>query len=239
MMSQMMGGGMDATTDPYAQATTDPYAQMHQMHAMQMQQQQAMMMDYAQQQAGGGGAPGGSAESVNSKGFPVRPGAQVCQFYAKTGDCKFGPTCKWDHSEAAIGAAAAAYGGMVGAMDMNSLGYPVRPGAQPCTFFVKTGTCSYGMACKWDHPEEYTPLAANHPHGPPPIPTPTKIEAPAGFNTLGYPVREGTPPCQFFMNTGSCSYGAKCKWDHPEGMGGSKAGYGKAVGGSSLRSTPY
>ena len=29
--------------------------------------------------------------------FPQRPGAQVCDFYVKTGHCKFGDQCRFDH----------------------------------------------------------------------------------------------------------------------------------------------
>ncbi|KAG1346444.1 putative Zinc finger CCCH domain-containing protein 33 [Cocos nucifera] len=30
-------------------------------------------------------------------GFPRREGAVICSFYLKTGTCKFGATCKFDH----------------------------------------------------------------------------------------------------------------------------------------------
>lgn len=36
--------------------------------------------------AGGGRCP-----------FPVRPGAEDCAYYIKTGTCKFGPSCKFNH----------------------------------------------------------------------------------------------------------------------------------------------
>lgn len=29
--------------------------------------------------------------------FPERPGQPECQFYMRTGDCKFGSTCKYHH----------------------------------------------------------------------------------------------------------------------------------------------
>ena len=32
-----------------------------------------------------------------SEAFPSRPGAPVCDFYARTGHCKFGQGCKFDH----------------------------------------------------------------------------------------------------------------------------------------------
>jgi len=35
----------------------------------------------------------------NSKGYPLRQDAVVCQYYAKTGKCKFASSCKFDHPE--------------------------------------------------------------------------------------------------------------------------------------------
>jgi len=31
--------------------------------------------------------------------LPRRPGMEVCMYYMKTGDCKYGASCKWDHPE--------------------------------------------------------------------------------------------------------------------------------------------
>lgn len=150
------------------------------------------------------------ADSYNSKGYPLRVGAEICSFFAKTGECKFSATCKFDHTEGVEyeGAATA----------VNSLGYPLRPGQPPCAFYSKTGVCSYGPTCKFDHPEEYAVLnqGAEAPPKKPPV-------APAvGFNSQGLPMRPGSQPCSFFLKTGSCSYGATCRWDHPEGLGGSQ-----------------
>jgi len=36
---------------------------------------------------------------------------------------------------------------------LNSTRLPLRPGIQACNYFIKTGECWYGEACKWDHPE--------------------------------------------------------------------------------------
>lgn len=30
---------------------------------------------------------------------------------------------------------------------------PRRQGMAPCAYYMKTGDCSYGLGCKWDHPE--------------------------------------------------------------------------------------
>lgn len=175
----------------------------------------------------------------NSIGLPIRDGSQICSYFANYGECKFGPQCKYSHPEEYAKLAAAkqeamalaAQGYSTGLPDapvptvgsgaptnyMNSLGYPLRPGQVACSFFSRTGTCRYASTCKWDHPEEFcvlaTPDAAAKYLAP-------KVEI-TGFNTKGYPLRTGAQPCTFYLKTGTCKFGTSCKWDHPEGMGGS------------------
>lgn len=40
---------------------------------------------------------GPSSSSQKEHSFPQRPGQPECQYYLRTGDCKFGPTCKYHH----------------------------------------------------------------------------------------------------------------------------------------------
>ena len=72
--------------------------------------------------------------------FPCRPGQPLCDFYTKTGHCKFGEACKFDHP--------AHFG-----VQLNSLGLPLRQGESVCGHFEKTHTCKFGPACKFHHPE--------------------------------------------------------------------------------------
>lgn len=30
--------------------------------------------------------------------------------------------------------------------------YPVRPDAEDCSFYIRTGSCKYGSSCKFNHP---------------------------------------------------------------------------------------
>jgi len=91
------------------------------------------------------------------------------------GTCEFGQTCRFNHPEQAApgkgiamvpgtqkgkgkGKGKGKEGGKAAREEVpkigeNSLGYPMRPGAQPCAFYMKQGVCSYGQTCKWDHPE--------------------------------------------------------------------------------------
>ena len=40
---------------------------------------------------------GQSSNNHQEHGFPERPGQPECQYYMRTGDCKFGGTCKYNH----------------------------------------------------------------------------------------------------------------------------------------------
>lgn len=71
--------------------------------------------------------------------YPRRPGKQVCDFYSKTGHCKFNEGCVFDHPEHF-------------AVQLTSLGLPLRPDAPLCAFYSRHNECKYGPACKFHHP---------------------------------------------------------------------------------------
>lgn len=73
--------------------------------------------------------------------LPQRPGVQACAFYMKTGDCKYGSTCRWDHPLSRASA------------ELSESGYPKRPGEADCSYYMKTGKCAYGQTCRWNHPD--------------------------------------------------------------------------------------
>ncbi|XP_010270054.1 PREDICTED: zinc finger CCCH domain-containing protein 12 isoform X2 [Nelumbo nucifera] len=76
--------------------------------------------------------------------FPERPDQPECQYYMKTGSCKFGPTCKYHHPKERIAPLATS--------TLGPLGLPLRPGQAVCTFYTLYGICKYGPTCKYDHP---------------------------------------------------------------------------------------
>lgn len=99
---------------------------------------------------------GPSGSSQKDHLFPERPGQPECQFYMRTGDCKFGASCKYHHPP-----------------DWNipktncilsPMGLPLRPGAQLCTYYAQHGVCKFGPTCKFDHPMgtlSYSPSASS------------------------------------------------------------------------------
>jgi len=169
-----------------------------------------------------------------SDGLPVRPGATPCSFYLKTGQCAFGERCKFDHPPG-LGGSQASSSGLPTAADgspLSSQGLPLRPGGVPCAHYLKTGTCKFGASCMFDHPEglggtleggqasselsglEDAMKSINPGTGPDGSP----------LSTLGLPLRPGKQQCSFYLKTGSCKFGAKCIFDHPEGCGGTQLG---------------
>ena len=83
---------------------------------------------------------GAQAAPPRTAAFPARPGQPPCEFYVKTGHCKFGEACRFDHPPQF-------------AVALNSAGLPLRPGEPACAHFEKTRLCKFGPACKFDHPE--------------------------------------------------------------------------------------
>ncbi|KAG8054204.1 hypothetical protein GUJ93_ZPchr0001g30129 [Zizania palustris] len=76
--------------------------------------------------------------------FPDRPDQPECQYYMKTGDCKFGAVCKFHHPR-------------VRSMPppdclLSPVGLPLRPGEELCKFYSRYGICKFGANCKFDHP---------------------------------------------------------------------------------------
>lgn len=90
-------------------------------------------------------AEGGRPGDGTVQDFPKRPGQPVCEFFAKTGHCKFGSVCKFDHPPRF-------------AVRLNKSGLPMREGLDICSHYARTGTCKFGASCKFHHPN---PAASN------------------------------------------------------------------------------
>jgi len=130
--------------------------------------------------------------------LPQRPGETECAHFLKTGQCRYGATCKFHHPLSGSG------------MQMQTH-YPVRPGEPDCSFYIKTGSCKYGAQCKFNHPP------SDPSRGP-------ASRAPLTTMPGAPPERPGEPECAFYMKTGQCKYGAQCKFHHPPSAAAGQAG---------------
>ncbi|KAI4349618.1 hypothetical protein L6164_010184 [Bauhinia variegata] len=95
-----------------------------------------------------------SGSSQKEPVFPERPDQPECQYYLRTGDCKFGLSCRYHHpqDQAVIRPL------------LSPIGLPLRPGAEPCAFYLQNGHCKFGSTCKFDHPlgsVRYSPSASS------------------------------------------------------------------------------
>ncbi|CAL0303661.1 unnamed protein product [Lupinus luteus] len=155
---------------------------------------------------------------VTTETLPERPGEPDCPYFVKTQRCKFGPRCKFNHPKVSSESA--------GVSDL-----PDRPSEPPCAFYVKTGRCKFGAACKFDHPKDIQiQLSGELNHAAEQtqtsfmmegatVDTQTTLTSPLFQNSKGLPVRLGEVDCPFYMKTGSCKYGASCRYNHPDRTG--------------------
>ncbi|KAJ3701578.1 hypothetical protein LUZ61_005283 [Rhynchospora tenuis] len=129
-------------------------------------------------------------EQVDAGSYPERPGEPDCSFYMRTGTCRFGMTCKFNHppNRALVMATARLKGE-----------YPQRVGQPECQYYLKTGTCKFGATCKFHHPREKAGIAGR-----------------VQLNILGYPLRPDEKECAYYSRTGQCKFGGTCKFHHPQ-----------------------
>ncbi|GMG99271.1 hypothetical protein Nepgr_001111 [Nepenthes gracilis] len=164
---------------------------------------------------------------VLHESFPQRPGEPDCPYFLKTQQCKFGLNCKFNHPKDKLVPVDTS-----GIVDASAL--PERPFEPPCSYYMKTGKCKFGVNCKFDHPKEIQIPSAGQETGngeqadsinsygaagdmmlvKPHVPAP-----PILYNSRGLPIRVGEVDCPFYMKTGSCKYGANCRYNHPERNG--------------------
>ncbi|XP_031098168.1 zinc finger CCCH domain-containing protein 58-like [Ipomoea triloba] len=103
-----------------------------------------------------GSSAGPSGGNQKEHAYPQRPGQPECQHYMKTGECKFGSSCRYHHplefSETKTN------------FLLSLMGLPLRPGAPICSHYAQNGICKFGPSCKFDHPMgalSYSPSASS------------------------------------------------------------------------------
>lgn len=124
---------------------------------------------------------GPSSSSQKEHSFPERPGQPECQYYMKTGDCKFGSSCRYHHPPE--------WSAPKTNFVLSPMGLPLRSGAPLCTHYAQNGVCKYGPSCKFDHPMgtlSYSPSAsslADMPVAPYPVGTSIGTLAPSSSSS--------------------------------------------------------
>ncbi|RDX72887.1 hypothetical protein CR513_47577 [Mucuna pruriens] len=109
------------------------------------------------------------SEIMDSGPYPERPQEPDCSYYIRTGLCRFGATCRFNHPRNRklyyMKTGTCKYGatckfhhpkdqaGIAGRIALNILGYPLRPNEPECTYYLRTGQCKFGNTCKFHHPQ--------------------------------------------------------------------------------------
>ncbi|GMN55605.1 hypothetical protein TIFTF001_024725 [Ficus carica] len=141
----------------------------------------------------------------NSKELPIRLGEPDCPFYLKTGSCKYGATCRYNHPDRTVSSlghalvASPAAGLNIGVVNpiaslyqtidprfaqatvgVGPTVYPQRPGQIECDYYMKTGECKFGERCRFHHPIDRS------------TPTQSAGQEAIKLTLAGYPRREDT-----------------------------------------------
>lgn len=164
--------------------------------------------------------------------YPQRPGEQDCRDYLRTGRCKYGESCKYNHPPGVQSG---------GGMKAPDGGFPIRPNEPACQYYLKHGTCKFGQTCKFHHPPHVLPSGGGGGGGGggPILPAGAVLMNVGGLpgqhviainDGSGMhgdrvqhshqvvqllPQRPGEPDCIYFLRNGRCKYGATCKYHHP------------------------
>ncbi|CAI0548191.1 unnamed protein product [Linum tenue] len=148
--------------------------------------------EWKQTKSNGGGM-------IRQHQFPVRPEAEDCSYYMKTGNCRFASNCKFNHP--------AKQKTQVTRERMGEKEESAeRPEQIECKYYLRTGGCKYGKACRFNHSKVRTPAVFAK------SPVVQILE----FNFLGLPIRPGEKECPYYMRNGSCKYGSNCRFNHPD-----------------------
>ncbi|KAI5329640.1 hypothetical protein L3X38_029037 [Prunus dulcis] len=135
-----------------------------------------------------------SEERSRRHHYPVRPEAGDCSFYLKTGTCKFGSNCKFNHPRRRKTNKVSK-----DKMKEREGLAAEKPGQTESKDYSRSGGCKYEKACSFN-PRRGEPSVA-------PI-----LEC----NFLGLPIRPGEKDCSFYMRNGSCMFGTNCRFNHPD-----------------------
>ncbi|KAK6913035.1 hypothetical protein RJ641_022636 [Dillenia turbinata] len=137
-----------------------------------------------------------SSTTTNGRSqYPLRPYAEDCPYYMKTGSCKFGLNCRFNHP------VVRKFHQGRKESEKEKEETQGRPEQIECKYYLTPGGCKYGNICKYKHRKENKEVAV-----------------PPELNFLGLPMRLGERECPFYMRNGSCGYGANCRFHHPDPM---------------------
>ncbi|XVE78386.1 hypothetical protein DITRI_Ditri13aG0140700 [Diplodiscus trichospermus] len=183
--------------------------------------------------------------TLNFLGLPMRQDEKSCPYYMRTGSCKFGVACKFHHPQPASPGAGLPVNGPVGSSILSPSGVPYAgglptwplsrapyvaeprmQGSQSYMPVVISPSQSMIPAHGWSTymgnmgPVSSTGvLGSNFAYNsvnPAESGSSGQILLSSSASASNFPERPHQPECRYFMNTGTCKYGADCKYHHPK-----------------------
>ncbi|RRT52743.1 hypothetical protein B296_00036874 [Ensete ventricosum] len=100
-----------------------------------------------------------------------------------------------------------------------ALCFPGSSGVSPdCAYYMRTGTCSYGERCRYNHPRDRGALTGAGRTGV--VEYPERVGQPV-CEVFTLSIISGEKECGYYMKTGQCKFGSTCKFHHPQPGGAS------------------
>lgn len=146
--------------------------------------------------------------------YPQKEGEPDCRDFIRTGRCKYGESCKYNHPD----------GGGTTLSDPSEPLFPFRPDEPPCSYYLKHGFCKFGQSCKFHHPPMspdncsavYEPFYISVDFPKETIVNTTDINFVSNTcSTQTLPQRPGELNCTYYMRFGTCKFGFHCRYNHP------------------------
>ncbi|RID68688.1 hypothetical protein BRARA_C00831 [Brassica rapa] len=236
-------GGLRAEAGEFPERMEQPVCQ-HFMRTGECKFGASCKYHHPRQGGGGGGDSVTSPISFNHMGFPLRPGEKECPYYMRTGQCKFGSTCKFHHpvppgdqvpSQQQLSTGPAIYpplqsqpsqqfGVVVPRPQLLPGSYVQSPYGTYSQMVLPPGMVSYSGWNPYQPSVSAIPSPGTQPSmGPSSVygTTPLSPSAPAyqsgpsSNKEHSFPQRPGQPECTYFMKTGDCKFGTSCRYHHP------------------------
>jgi len=153
--------------------------------------------------------------------------AQVCYQYADNGNCRYGDSCRFSHSNASNGdegefqtvgaprkssppATRGGSSGFGGSWSRGNGGSSRGPNPnQQCHSFAETGSCDYGDRCRFAHGADDERVGRSSDSGY----TGSRSYGGGFSNSRGGSSRPAQQ-CYSFAENGTCQYGDRCRFSH-------------------------
>ncbi|KAL6994412.1 hypothetical protein U1Q18_012516 [Sarracenia purpurea var. burkii] len=138
----------------------------------------------------------GNHDDLGGELLPIRPYAEDCAYYLRTGTCKFGLNCRFSHPVRRTNQKA----DIEKEIDKSKTKEWLLGKSEQieCKYYLTAEGCKYGKSCRYNHSKDDLEIT------------------PPELNFLGLPIRSGEKECPFYLRNGSCGYGTRCKFHHPD-----------------------